>query len=74
MLEGENKGSDCAVPSHLLTLSHRVLGDVVPAIIIMMMITGPHVHSPVVFLFKKKKKSQRGMVRGQEWFTKKGTG
>ena len=56
----------------LLTLSHRVLGDVVPAIIIIV-ITGPHVHSPVVFLLKKKK-SQRGMVRGQEWFTKKGTG
>ena len=50
----------------LLTPSHRVLGDVVPAI------TGPHFHSPVVFLLKKKK-SQRGMVRGQEWFTKKGT-
>ena len=41
----------------LLTLSHRVLGDVVPAIIIIV-ITGPHVHSPVVFLLKKKKKKE----------------
>ena len=68
MLEGENKAQSVLfLPIFcLLTLSHRVLGDVVPAI------TGPHVHSPVVFLLEKK--SQRGMVRGQEWFTKKGTG
>lgn len=56
MLEGENKGSDCAVPSHLclLTPSHRVLGDVVPAI------TGPTL--PLTCSVSVKKKSQREWV------------